>query len=125
MSCTDAYCGPFDCIYLGETHSPGSSFPARDGCNTCTCQEDGTAACTELDCACDPSAEWWRSYVSEEPNGCDEVAFSCVPNTTAFANECGCGCEQAELCAEQYDCLEQGCNVEHLREMCPYSEILE
>jgi hypothetical protein len=30
---------------------PGDSRPDRDGCNTCTCQESGHIACTELACA--------------------------------------------------------------------------
>ncbi|MFO0551127.1 MAG: hypothetical protein U0271_22240 [Polyangiaceae bacterium] len=44
-----------DCLYQGETHSVGESFPAGDDCNTCTCESDGSVSCTELACpiSCD------------------------------------------------------------------------
>jgi hypothetical protein len=38
------------CSYGGETYDVGESFPAEDGCNTCTCMEDGSAACTLMGC---------------------------------------------------------------------------
>jgi len=38
------------CTYDGKTYASGVSFPAGDGCNTCSCQ-DGKAACTLLACA--------------------------------------------------------------------------
>lgn len=39
------------CAYSGKTYAAGSSFPASDGCNTCSCQADGSVACTERACA--------------------------------------------------------------------------
>lgn len=33
----------------------GQSFPAADGCNTCTCQSDLTISCTQDDCSLTPS----------------------------------------------------------------------
>ena len=39
------------CTVGGVTYAVGDSFPAEDGCNTCTCGEDGNAACTEIGCA--------------------------------------------------------------------------
>lgn len=38
------------CEYNGETYEKGESFPAEDGCNTCTCEEKGAVACTEMGC---------------------------------------------------------------------------
>jgi hypothetical protein len=38
------------CLYDGQTYPAGESFPARDGCNTCTCQDDGQPTCTQNDC---------------------------------------------------------------------------
>lgn len=35
----------------------GQSFPAADGCNTCTCQPDLTISCTEIDCGNNPDLE--------------------------------------------------------------------
>ena len=34
----------------------GESFPAADSCNTCTCSEDLTISCTEIDCSTAPTA---------------------------------------------------------------------
>lgn len=42
--------GGQQCTYDGETYEPGESFPAGDGCNTCTCAEDGSVACTLIAC---------------------------------------------------------------------------
>jgi len=38
------------CTYNGKTYASGMSFPAADGCNTCSC-EDGKAACSLLGCS--------------------------------------------------------------------------
>jgi hypothetical protein len=38
------------CDYGGAQHAVGARFPDADGCNTCTCTEDGVA-CTEMACA--------------------------------------------------------------------------
>ena len=38
------------CVYDGTTYAEGSSFPATDGCNTCSCT-DGMVVCTEMACA--------------------------------------------------------------------------
>ena len=46
---TAAACEPI-CV-VGDTElSVGEEIPAPDGCNTCTCTQEGTLACTELDC---------------------------------------------------------------------------
>ena len=38
------------CTLEGETYDAGESFPAPDGCNTCTCTEQGDVACTLMAC---------------------------------------------------------------------------
>jgi len=38
------------CFYGGMTYRPGQSFPADDGCNTCTCLANGQAGCTKIGC---------------------------------------------------------------------------
>ena len=38
------------CSDGGKTYHEGESFPASDGCNTCTCGPDGNIACTEKAC---------------------------------------------------------------------------
>ncbi|MBM65513.1 MAG: hypothetical protein CMH55_04680 [Myxococcales bacterium] len=44
IGCPDPV-APVDC----DGHALGTSFPAADGCNTCTCEANG-AACTEMAC---------------------------------------------------------------------------
>jgi len=46
-------CGPAGCKlceYRGVLHAVGDSFPAGDGCNTCSCQAGGFVACTRIAC---------------------------------------------------------------------------
>jgi hypothetical protein len=38
------------CQYGGATHPAGQSFPATDGCNTCTCLNNGAVGCTRRAC---------------------------------------------------------------------------
>lgn len=44
-----------NCVINDKTYSVNQSFTAADGCNTCTCQSDGTIACTEMACELTPS----------------------------------------------------------------------
>jgi hypothetical protein len=39
------------CEYNGQGYLAGDSFPDADGCNTCTCDKDGSALCTLKACA--------------------------------------------------------------------------
>ncbi len=41
---------PATCSYEGKVYLAGKSFPAKDGCNTCGCSQDGKIACTLLVC---------------------------------------------------------------------------
>ncbi|WP_433926578.1 hypothetical protein AB3662_27050 [Sorangium cellulosum] len=34
----------------GVEYSPGDTFPDTDGCNRCSCTEDGDVACTDMEC---------------------------------------------------------------------------
>jgi hypothetical protein len=46
-----AACGAVGgCDYNGEHHNSGDAYPADDGCNKCSCQEDGTSVCTKIAC---------------------------------------------------------------------------
>jgi hypothetical protein len=44
---------PPTCEYEGERYEAGETFPAGDGCNTCSCTDDGFVACTLMACVCD------------------------------------------------------------------------
>jgi hypothetical protein len=46
-------CGPMvdvSCQVGDQVYEVGDHFPAPDGCNTCTCEEHGGIACTEMGC---------------------------------------------------------------------------
>ncbi len=47
---------PVVCDYNGEVYKHGDSFDSTDGCNTCSCGDNGDIACTEMACE-EPSPE--------------------------------------------------------------------
>jgi hypothetical protein len=76
---------------------------------------------------CDPESEHDRDYIGESPAECAVILYACPDHTTAFGNECGCGCEQEESCPEFVDCMpggnpNPGCSTEE-RERCPYTDV--
>lgn len=96
-ACVDRYtCEPPAgvCKYDGQVYEAGASFPASDGCNTCTCGPDGSVACTEKACICDYDAPG-RKWVAQSPERCATVRFACEEGMRPFFNDCGCGCEPA------------------------------
>lgn len=111
------HCEPYVCKYDGEEYLAGDSFPAGDGCNTCTCTEGGRVACTEIYCpkTCDPKEELWRDYVDTDPEMCTRILFACPETKEPFFNDCGCGCQPKKCNPEK----EQGHHyVTHDTEQC-------
>ena len=49
-SATEDGSGGSACRHGGKTYDVGDSFPAEDGCNTCTCEKGGGVACTQIGC---------------------------------------------------------------------------
>jgi hypothetical protein len=45
-----------ECTYAGVAHQAAASFPATDGCNSCTCSPQGGVACTDIACPSDGGA---------------------------------------------------------------------
>ncbi|EYF03289.1 hypothetical protein [Chondromyces apiculatus] len=123
VACTAIGCVD-TCYYEGEMYHVGESFPDADSCNTCTCMDDGNVACTDTACACDPDTEWYRDYVSLDPAQCEVIDYNCPEHTSAFGNDCGCGCEQSPECEQTYDCQPPNDCPADLAEQCPYSTIL-
>ncbi|HVJ91264.1 MAG TPA: hypothetical protein VM580_15780 [Labilithrix sp.] len=80
------------CSYSGKSYAVGATFPASDGCNTCTCNSTGSVTCTRLSCSCNPANEPWRHYVGT-PLQCMQIRFTCPGNMQMFSNSCGCGCQ--------------------------------
>ncbi len=84
---------PTTCSYEGQAYAQGSSFPAADGCNTCSCGPSGVA-CTKIACLqCNPAAETNRNYLGT-PQSCMQIRFTCQAGWRPFQNDCGCGCER-------------------------------
>lgn len=82
------------CDYNGVSYAVGQSFPAPDGCNTCTCNASGVT-CGQKQCVCDPDNEPWRNYVGT-PATCPTIRYTCQDGTRPFQNACGCGCERPQ-----------------------------
>jgi hypothetical protein len=86
---------PATCSYGGQTYQPGDNFEATDGCNSCSCGEDGAVACTKMACVCNPATEPHRNYVGT-PQQCMVIRYTCQSGQTPFSNDCGCGCETTQ-----------------------------
>jgi len=114
----------FACQYGGYGYSAGDSFPALDGCNTCSCSASGEVACTQKACACNPGTDPLH-YVLTDPQQCNVSDYECPANTMPFQNACGCGCEQPADCPSYIDCspgpAPSNCAAEKLK--CPYSAV--
>ena len=48
--CSGSVTNADGCDYNGKRYAVGDTFPATDGCNHCTCGEQGDAQCTLLGC---------------------------------------------------------------------------
>lgn len=78
------------CNYAGNTYLDGDTFPASDGCNTCTCS-NGNVACGTNVCACSPGHDGLDYYGG--PEWCKTTRYDCPRGQVRFSNDCGCGCE--------------------------------
>jgi hypothetical protein len=79
------------CLYEGKSYPAGSTFPASDGCNACSCQMSGAVYCTARACDNDCSAS------GAEYAGVLQKAKACDPSQggqcTAIAlDNLPCGC---------------------------------
>lgn len=48
---------PEGCAYDGKKYAVGATFPDRDGCNTCSCDERHQVQCTLLACGVEPEPD--------------------------------------------------------------------
>lgn len=87
------------CVFDGRKYAPGQSFPAQDGCNTCTCARDGTVACTLRICegTCGNGVCEDNERVS-----CVQVCPDCRPGTPP--EQCPCVMRCPQVCPQ--DCGE-------------------
>jgi hypothetical protein len=91
------------CKYDGKGYRAGDTFPASDGCNTCTCDKDGGVTCTSKACgssgrACGESlpcpSDEYCTYTTERACGFGDQGGTCMimPQvcTDEYAPVCGC-----------------------------------
>ncbi len=112
---------PDTCDYEGQTYYVGDSWDASDGCNTCSCHEDGQIACTLMFCpeGCASSAECGANQVCDfEFDNCGMWGQlgTCIPRPeicpAGGVGACGCDGSAAlntcELQAGGNDALQFG-----------------
>lgn len=93
------------CTQGDKTYEDGASFPAGDGCNSCTCDE-GTIACTLI--GCDPSPETSCQV--------DQTVYSHGATNVPDPTSCNtCTCEAGEIIE---------CTEIHCPEECPEGRTL-
>jgi hypothetical protein len=69
--------------------SEGDTKPAEDGCNTCSCDENGNWGCTEMGCVEEPVAEQCsEGDTKPAEDGCNTC--SCDENGNWGCTEMGC-----------------------------------
>lgn len=89
-------CKPAQCRYDGKRHDVGDSFPSTDGCNTCSCQDDGSVACTERACAPD-GCEYGNAHYDvgdsfDASDGCNRCRCTGDGDVACTRRACG-GCD--------------------------------
>jgi len=113
----------YSCTYEGAQHAPGSSYPAVDGCNTCTCQRDGRSLCTEAAC---PERQQCQVAADDCPNGfyCRLPSYDscegrgeCMPKpapgeTCPSGSNLFCGCD-GQTYGSACDAAAAGTSVQH------------
>jgi hypothetical protein len=86
-------CEDITCSYGGQDYVPGDSFPATDGCNTCTCGTNGLVGCTKIACPVDTCEYDGKVYPAGDSfpanDGCNTC--SCQPGGLVACTKMFCG----------------------------------
>lgn len=98
-----------DPVPVCEGHALGEQWTAADGCNTCTCEEQG-ASCTEMACpeeTCEDGHLPGDSWDAED--GCNTC--TCMGDLSVACTLMACvnSCDDGHLVGETWD-AEDGCN---------------
>jgi len=90
--CDSQPLGDTDCVYGGQAHKRGEWFPASDGCNSCSCNADGTVLCTEIACADGgiPGATDGGAKDGSTVFTCVDANGKVYPTGTSFPSTDGC-----------------------------------
>ncbi|WP_224372830.1 hypothetical protein [Hyalangium versicolor] len=96
------FCGGFAAISCPEgllcEDDPSDDCDPNAGGRDC----GGVCVAPEDKPKCD-YADPQMSYVSRDPNECAAILFKCPEGSTAFFNDCGCGCQNRESTCNYQD----------------------
>lgn len=74
------------CDYQGTPYQEGDSFPAGDGCNTCSCSAGNVVTCTKIACEkkCEDNADCGSGRFASRTNATRSMASArCAPKSAA------------------------------------------
>lgn len=115
--CADGEGGDGECIYAGDRHAPGAQFLASDGCNTCTCQENGAVVCGAQPCVaqCLHDGRSYRVgdtfYDALRCNRCSCTTSGTVCTERACNETLACSLGEARFASGNSVVCEDGCNL--------------
>ncbi len=107
----------------GDACEPGETVPAADGCNTCSCDDDGTLACTEIACEPDcepgstvPAGDGCNTCLCNEDGSLSCTEIGCDPGSCEDGDEmpagdgCNtCSCDGGDWICTTIDCGPSDC----------------
>lgn len=73
------------CEYNGQTYGPGEGFPSDDGCNSCSCSENGEVACTLMACEDTNDQQMDQNPAQPFPLRSDNGVFKYQENGISFS----------------------------------------
>jgi len=105
------------CDYDGESYAVGATFPASDGCNSCSCEVGGRVSCTERGCSrCRETSATYNELTQralacdpDQPNQCTlrvTVGLSC--GCDAFVNPARWDDAAIQAAARDYSAMSCG-----------------
>lgn len=114
MIACEAACAPAGCEVDGKWFAPGDSIPAGDGCNMCSCMDNGFMACTKIGCLIGCTSEmscednWSMCWAPGQQLPCGACFMpentcnsdtACGPGMICTEDTSGCLCESANTCS--------------------------
>ena len=88
MECTNNACG---CTHNGASVQFGATVPKGDGCNDCTCQNNGQMVCTSKPVPCGCTYNGRNLAIGATvPNGCNTCVCQSSGTVSCTNNPCNC-----------------------------------
>lgn len=97
------------CGGIAAIQCPEGLVCVDDPTDSCDPQQGGAdcgGICVHPDAQSRPECNYGdpcMSYVSQDPNECTALLFQCPEGSTAFFNECGCGCKHTQKACDYQD----------------------